>query len=512
LINGAPAAIYPVSIPEAGPYSFHVTSAIAPAALWQTYIFLLSDDTDPTTTMICNNNGYGSGAVPQTRSDMSVYLTTPGTYYLVVTGVKPISGSAAYSGQFSVWVLNDNYGFGRWAGNHSSNAGEINNNDALDSLFVSLNLLSGYPEMETLFDVSPAQLLSPASGSAPAEIYPVGDGEVNNVDSLGMLYLQLGLMVIPMGPAASAYTTTPTPPTSGDQPTFYGSDFTPTRASEGCWTGSAWHTDQATTNPSTDGADNTACGADGTTCLNCRAANMYCYNSACVGCNSNTCPHGCCGADGVCYLYASQTGPLNLAQSEPGCGIHGSSCAACPTYYYNGGANSNQSESQQQQIQCLNGVCADCTVTFALTAAENFCAATFAVAYPNTGTSAVAYAGLTNGTTDANFVDYISPTTFSSSTSSLEFQVETNNAPNGTSGSGNFAVLHFSGTTSTPPVAVYNTPVPLLPLSTAVDGFTVSIPSGDSYPFIDCSIPPNGEYLAGDYTVTLSCPDYTNDH
>ncbi len=500
-IGNEPAAVYEINIPEPGTYSFHVSSdfctpegACTPRT-WETYIFLLSNCADPTTATICNNNGYGTNAgVSETRSDLTAYLNT-GTYYLAVTGVG--AGSA---GPFTLWILNDNYGFARYPLNHTANRGEIDSTDSLDALFVSLQIMTANAEIDGLFDVAPAQTLTSViyntdgTVKTPAVIYPVGDGVVNNLDSLSVLFLSFsapGMMVIPTGPVGAS------------QAACYLPDCD--RSTWGCWTGSAWHTDQATTNTTND-ADNSACGANGATCLNCRAANKYCYNYMCEVCDGNTCPHGCCDASGVCHLINNST--YNGNQTNSVCGYGGASCATCPTYSFNGGDTQNQPVGTQQ-IQCVNGVCADCTVTFALTAAENFCAATFEVAYPNVGTSAVSYAGMTNGAVDANFSDFISPATFSASTSSLEFQVETNDAPSGTTGSGSFAVLHFTGTTGTPPV-IGSAALSLT--SGTVDGFTVSIPPGDVWPFVDCSIPPNAESLAGDYTVTLSCPDYSNDH
>jgi len=184
-----PAVIYQLEITEDGTYSFHMSSdtGASGSALWETYLFLANDCDNFSTTLVCNNDGYGTSAVSQTRSDMTVNLTAAGSpYYLVVGGANGASGA------YVLWIANNAYYFGQY--NH---AGKINSLDSLDALFVSLGLMSATPETLAFFDVAPAQTLN--SSANPPTIFPIGDGTITSTDSLYMLFLSLGLMEIPIG-------------------------------------------------------------------------------------------------------------------------------------------------------------------------------------------------------------------------------------------------------------------------------------------------------------------------
>jgi hypothetical protein len=449
----SPADVYLVNIGQSGTYSFHVTSNYCvstgcPPVPWNTFLFLADRCGDPTSPRVCNNRGYGwwnpSSGLDQNpeRSDLTVTLPV-GSFYLVVTGVD---GAA---GPYSLWAKDEAFPFGEYNYylNPSQNPEEVSSLDSLDALFVALTLMTPTAVSIGYFDVAPLETLDAAEINAynivtqPALVFPIGDGAVDSTDSLDMLFLALNRMNIPTG-----------------SPECLGAC-----GSSGCC------------NPSSGACqtqlpDNTLCGANDATCVNCAALGLYCYANACEKCDSNTCPNGCCD-------YSASTGsPAGVCRpgfTDSRCGHGSNSCSTC--------------DWLASGTECDGQTCAPitlCDVTFSLTGAKSFCSAEMSINYPDGGSGVVFLTGINNGWIDSAQQYQIG--------AQDDFTREhitfiTQGYPAAV-GPGSFAVMHFA----------------VNPAGSAVDPSTFSVNSVG--PFWSCTNPPQPVTInSSDYTIAVTC-------
>jgi hypothetical protein len=433
-----------------GTYSFHVSTPSG--STWAPNLFLASDYSTFGTTMLCNSaGGYGyTTAIRNTRADLTVTLLGPSTYYLVVS---TSAGSGAPFG-YTLWAQNDAYPAPDYDDFVQTKSLGLESIDALDALEGSLGLLPTTGAYNGPFygflDLNPMQVLDPTV-SNHVLVWPTGDGVVNNMDALDALYMSVNLMAIPTGSAEC-------------------------ESAAFCASGGVCTIDGTGAGTCNTVTSDTACGSKGGASINCRTLNKYCFNNACEACDANTCPTGCCDANGVCHTDNNSTY----------CGLGGNTCAylapagavGCPQYTYLTYANQT-STPVNTTISCINGYCADIAVTFSLSGSDSVCSVAQQLNYV---TADVAFAGAYLGTQDAGWNSlYL---VVNESTSTVVFEAEGQTAA---TGPGSYAVLHFNGTASSHSNA-------LASYFTLYNGTGIpsEAPYFDTYSFANCSLPPAG--------------------
>jgi hypothetical protein len=410
------------------------------------------------------------------------------------------------------------------------------------------------------FDVAPTQSLYSVQGVTQScgtpQVFPLGTGNLDNLSTKALnsedaLFLSLGLMKIPLDAPESFGQCAAT---QCWNPNASGADKCQTPTANACGLNGATCIQCPVGYTCGAGGQcvcNTAtcpgcCTTDGI-CLSGAdfAASGYCgVHQACGTCNPAlgtrcdsqlghpgfgtcvcdpvSCSHGCCGGSqidtinghpayaGACYTWGVGTYPGTLPETNAMCGgghdhaviggpgqwstgpnEPGIACYACPTY-----VTPTNGSSVSSQVPCLDGICKECDVVFALGTSGNDAGLCSVNKQAGPLAGSYIYEGATLGNGDSSYAFY---TTTATESGGLYVDFVAQSITNALAPNNSFAIMRFSPASdaTAPPVTGSNW--------SALLGDEGPIP-GNADAFITCygaGGPPH--YVVADETDTIVC-------